>query len=97
MKNCFSKFVMGGMAVASLFAQGCTTREMDASAGNAVRVVTYPVAAPLRFTAEAMPLSVQTGYVYWKPVPGTNTYTRVVTERPLTIEEQRAQGILPKE
>lgn len=88
---------MMAISVTLLFAAGCTTREMDTAASNAVRIVTYPVTAPLRFTAEAMPLSVQTGYVYWKPVPGTNTYTRLVTERPLTLEEQRAQGIIPKE
>lgn len=72
---------------------GCSTQEMDSAAGNTARVATYPVTAPARVVADSLPLSVQTEYVYWKPVPGTSVFTKVVTQKPLTPEEQRVLGI----
>ncbi|MDR1497704.1 MAG: hypothetical protein LBS59_04735 [Puniceicoccales bacterium] len=81
------------LAVGGLLLGGCATGELDTAAGNTARVATYPVTAPARVVADSLPLSVQTEYVYWKPVPGTSVFTKIVTQKALTIEEQRVLGI----
>ncbi|MDR2981200.1 MAG: hypothetical protein LBV12_03020 [Puniceicoccales bacterium] len=81
-------------ALAALIS-GCTTRELDTVAGNVGRTVAYPVTGPVTAIANSAPLSTTTTYTYWKAVPGTNTYEPYTTNKPLTIDEQRALGILP--
>jgi len=83
------------LLIATVALTGCSTREMNTATENTLRVVAYPVTAPANAIGQSAPLLSTTEYVYWRVIPGTNTYEPYTTKKPLTQEEQIKLGILP--